>query len=369
MIISSIKLRNFKNYAEQDVQFHPEVNVIVGSNGMGKTNLLDAVYYCAFCKSNFQKQDKNVTQHDKAFFRLEAKLIPISQVPMQLKIIVEASKSKKVTLNQKEYDKLSDHIGMIPMILITPGDIQTLLDGSDDRRRLMDTCISQIDKPYLQQLIGYNRLLKQRNAYLKSLDDPRYVDKELLISFDNQMEDKAKFIYEKRSKFVDHINPELQSIYKNLSSGVEEVSLGYRSQLEEGDYLIRCEQHRDKDLQLRRSTFGVHKDDLILQLNDKSLKVFGSQGQLKTYILALKIAQFNYLKKHGKESPVLILDDIFDKLDGQRVRNLISFLLENSLGQIFISDTSLTRSSDILEELNYQHLVIQIENGQVVQSK
>lgn len=365
MIVNEISLTHFKNYENLKISFHPSLNVFVGKNGMGKTNLMDGVYFIAFCKSNFQRQDRNIVTHNLSYYRIESNLTAISGKIIDFRAVVEIGKPKRISINQSEYDRISHHLGLIPLIIIGPNDIHNLLAGSEERRKLIDSCICQIDKPYTRQLIEYTRLLKQRNSYIKSLLSIDQVDISLLESFNHQMAGRAKDIYLTRQKFIDTLNPSFSSIYQAISNQAEHAQLRYISQLENSDFLDLCKANLKKDLILKRTSAGIHKDDLELALDGKPLKTFGSQGQLKSFVLALKLAQYHYLKKIGSEIPVLLLDDIFDKLDRTRVKSLIQYLIEHTAGQIFITDTSEDRVSSILQELNESHKVFEIESGKI----
>lgn len=365
MIVNELRLSFFKNYKKLDVAFHPKLNLFVGQNGMGKTNLMDAVHFTAFCKSNFQRQDVKIATHNESFYRIESNLLSDKAQPIDFKAIVELGKGKRISLNQVEYDRISHHLGLLPLIFIGPNDIYTLLQGSEERRKLLDSCICQVDKNYTTKLIEYTQLLKQRNAYLKSLDRPDHVDMTLLDSFDTQMEGRANLIYEVRNSFVSELSPQFSTVYQGISNGAEESALSYKSQLSTSTFIELCKSNLKKDLILKRTSTGIHKDDIDLLLDDRSLKTFASQGQLKSFVLALKISQYEYLQKICAETPILLLDDIFDKLDRTRVKNLIVYLIEKEKGQIFITDTNQDRVSSILEELKVSHRVFIIEDGAV----
>lgn len=315
---------------------------------MGKTNLLDAVYYLSFCRSNYQHQDGNVVSFDKDAFRIEGTYLSSSDKLIKIEAKVKTTKSKKVSVNKKDYKKLSDHIGLIPLVMITPDDIQALKEGSEERRKLIDSCISQYSKSYLAALVKYNRVLKQRNAYLKTIFDKSRVDHTLLDSFDEQLLDPARTIHDGRVDFLEKFNPRFEEIYQSLAKGHEEMKCKIRSHMEESSLKELLLEKREKDIQLQRTSVGPHKDDLRIYMNDRLMKTFASQGQIKSGILAIKLAQYKLLSALNEEKPILLLDDIFDKLDRSRVEFLLSNVIENGFGQTFITDTHPTRVSELL---------------------
>jgi len=360
LILQQIKLYQFKNYTDLTLGLDPEFNIIVGKNGMGKTNLLDAVYYLSFCRSNYQHQDGNVVMFDKKSFRVHGEYISKEGRATSVTGVVQAGKSKKISKNKKEYTKLSDHIGCVPLVMITPDDIQSLKEGSEERRKLLDTCISQYDKSYLSALLKYNRIVKQRNAYLKSVYDKNRIDHALLDSFDMQMIDPAEIIHQERKKFIELFNPIFEEIYQHLAKGHEIMKCKIKSHLNEGDFKITLQKAREKDIALQRTSVGIHKDDLKIYMDDRLMKTFASQGQIKSGILSIKLAQHKLLVDIHKETPILLLDDIFDKLDRSRVEYLLEYILKNDLGQTFITDTHPTRVAELLEnrEQSYSKFVV-----------
>lgn len=349
MVLQQIKLYQFKNYPELSLEFNSKFNLVVGQNGMGKTNLLDAVYYLSFCRSNYQHQDGNVVSFNKDAFRIEGSYLNNDEKKTKVVAKVMTGKSKKMAVNNKDYKKLSDHIGLIPLVMITPDDIQSLKEGSEERRKLIDSCISQYSKPYLGALVKYNRVLKQRNAYLKSTYE-RNIDHTLLDSFDEQLLAPAQAIYDGRKDFLVKFNPKFEEIYQFLAKGHEIMHCKIRSQLDEASLKELLASKRDKDIQLQRTSVGPHKDDLKIYMNDRLMKTFASQGQIKSGILSIKLAQYKLLSELNEEKPILLLDDIFDKLDRSRVEFLLDYVLENKFGQTFITDTHQTRVSDLLDK-------------------
>lgn len=365
MILDQLILNQFKNYTQLKLNFNPKFNLIVGNNGVGKTNLLDAIYYLSICKSYFQHQDRNVVQFDKDFFTINGQYNTDKNKKLIIHAKVEVNKQKKISYNKKTYKKLSDHIGKIPVVIITPSDIQDLTEGSEERRKLLDTCISQYDPLYLQALVIHSRILKQRNAYLKSLEHAGHVDEDLLQSFDKQLLAPSDTIHKARLNFIEEFNPLFNEVYQQLSQGHEQMSCAIKSHLAEGDYLTQLLTSREKDLLLRRTSRGVHKDDLKIQMDDRPMKTFASQGQIKSGILSIKLAQYKLLGLHSEQKAILILDDIFDKLDRSRVSQLISFIIDENFGQVFISDTHPDRVQEILKTKNQDHSKFEVNDGNI----
>jgi DNA replication and repair protein RecF len=349
VLLRQIKLTQFKNYPAAVFDFDERLNCIVGQNGVGKTNLLDAIHYLAMCKSHFSLPDKNIIQHDQDFLRLEGhfyandkKEIIVAKLPRGKKKIMER--------NGVPYRTLLEHIGLIPVVMIVPDDTRLATEGSELRRRFLDTALSQMDRPYLQALSDYTNLLHQRNAALKQMTVQNSQNALLLQTYSEQMAAPAQLIFEKRKDFIQDWLPVFQKYYAHISGDVESVSCAYHSQLAEGDFMEMTKQAEAKDRILARTTVGIHKDDLIFYLEDYELKKYGSQGQLKSYVLALKLALYDLLKARTSENPIFLLDDIFDKLDDSRVRHLLELLLEKDFGQVFISDTHEGRVLALVKE-------------------
>lgn len=364
MYLQKIKLSNFKNYELQSVEFSTKVNCIVGLNGMGKTNLLDSIYYICMCKSHFGITDSFVKRHESKFIRIEGQFKKGKKRFKTVAKIIPKEK-KEFELNGVVYDKLADHIGTFPVVMITPFDLELVLEGSEIRRKFLDNTLSQIDGEYLNALIQYNRILRQRNATLKKFGESGRVDEGLLDIFDDQLVAPAQLIHEKRTHFSELFIPVFQEYYKIISSDQEQVSYTYRSQLKEQNFKELLKGNRQKDVILQRSTIGVHKDDLQFKIENFPLKKFASQGQTKSFILALKLAQYDLLKKEKNCPPLLLLDDIFDKLDAKRVEHLLKLLFEKDFGQIFFTDTHEDRLSVILDKLEIEHKQFVVKDGEI----
>ena len=365
MRISHLKLFNYRNYANTFAKFNPRFNLIVGQNGMGKTNLVDAIYFLGLTKSNFSSQEKHIIRNGEKFMRIEANFNHLTQ-NRQHRLVVKLQPGKKqLEFDHEVYSKLSEHIGKIPIVFIAPKDVHLLLDSSKERRKLIDQTLAQSDPEYLKALAKYNRLLKQRNEYLKSLDH-QSPDQIFLDSLSKSMEGPASFIFNTRKSFISIIDQITKYQYEIISDGKEVMTLEYQSQLSKNSLLELHEKNLAKDSILKRTTSGIHKDDLKIELDDSPLKFFASQGQLKSVIFALKFSQFVYLKDQLKNRPILILDDVFDKLDYLRVERLINILCKDNFGQIFITDTNQDRIAQILSMNNKEYKKLIIQNGVLI---
>jgi DNA replication and repair protein RecF len=347
MHIGRLQLFYFKNHEEQHLQFCNGINCITGPNGSGKTNILDAVYYLANTKSFFNGIDQQLIRHGQDFFSIHG----FFENENSTEILVNFTKGKKtLKKNGKTYNRLIDHIGIIQTVFITPYDISLILEGSEERRRFLDFTISQTDRSYLEQLSLYKKLLDQRNAFLKQAEG-RPVDPILLETFDDRMAKAGQIIFEKRRDFIAEFTSYFQELYRFLSGDAEHPTLLYVSELHEKPLLDILFLSREKDRVLQRTGSGIHKDDLEFLLSDFPLKKYGSQGQIKSYVIALKLAQYKYfLEKTGKK-PILLLDDIFEKIDGNRAGKLMELVARDYFGQIIITDTHADRVKEHLEGL------------------
>lgn len=365
MYLSKLQLSNFKNCATATLEFSKKMNCFVGENGMGKTNLLDAIHYLCTCKSHFATPDKLTTKHGEFFFRLEGKFKRLGR-RYQIVCKYDKQKQKKVMeANRVAYQRLADHVGLFPLVMIAPNDTRLILEGSENRRQFLDFLIVQIDARYLRQLMVYNKLLKQRNASLKQLDNPSDINFSLLEIYRQQMQAPAQYIYQKRREITTTFKPIFQQSYKAIAADKEQVDFRYASQLQKHSLGELFEEAQERDRLLQRTTKGIHKDDLKLTINGYPLKQFASQGQLKSYLLALKLAQYELIRQKNEVTPILLLDDIFDKLDKNRVQQLLKLLMEYQSGQIFITDTHEQRIGAIAEHLKTDYKQFKIIQGQV----
>jgi DNA replication and repair protein RecF len=360
MYLKQLQIANFKNYEENEFVFHENVNCFVGKNGSGKTNLLDAIHYLSFCKSAFSSQDIFSVRFNSEFFAIYGLFESLENKTTTKIGCVFKNGRKTMKANQKEYKKLSDHIGLFPLIMISPYDNDMINEGSETRRKFFDISISQFDKEYLLQLISYHKIIQQRNQLLKQYLSNERVDLTLLQIYNDQLIPLGNYIFEKRKQFVLDILPDFQKYYQILSNDFETVSLAYQSQLFDFDFEKGLQENETTDFRSAYSNFGTHKDDFLFLINEMPLKRFGSQGQQKSYSLSLKLAQYDYIVKRKKVKPILLLDDIFDKLDNFRITELLNMVGQNHFGQVFITDTDEERLRTILEKHQISSQIIRI---------
>lgn len=363
MYLHRLTLLNFKNVEEEQLEFVPGINLLLGLNGQGKTNILDAIYYLSFSKSYFNPIDSQNIRHDQPYFMIQGTFTDgVSET--EVNCALKRGQRKVFKRNKKEYDRLSDHIGMYPLVMNSPSDVGLILEGSDARRKFMDGIISQYDKQYLEHLLHYARVLEQRNALLKRLDKEK-VAYELIEVFNSQLGGLATLIHDRRKAFMQEFIPVFQKYYRLIGSEKEEVSLVYESQLHATNMESALAAAYDRDRVVQHTTVGIHRDDLVFQLNGFPVKKFGSQGQQKSYLIALKLAQHEYIGKWKGFAPLLLLDDIFDKLDHQRVTLLMDIVTGPDFGQVFITDTDTQKIPAIFEERKIPFAKFIIENGKV----
>lgn len=363
MRLNSLSILNYKNISEVELFFSPKINCFIGDNGMGKTNLLDAIYFLSFCKSHSNPIDSQNILHDTDFFMLQGKYL-VDENEEEIYCGMKRKQKKQFKRNKKEYERLSDHIGLLPLVLVSPDDAILISEGSDERRKFVDGVISQYNKPYLQTLLQYNNALKQRNALLKS---ELSVDKTLFEIWEEQMLNYGTYIFEQRKLFIKEFVPLFQNIYQTISGGNEQVSLIYQSQHENKEMKSAMSATRERDKILGYSTQGIHKDELEMLLDTYPIKRVGSQGQNKTYLISLKLAQFDFLKRAHNFSPLLLLDDIFDKLDANRVKKIIQLVSSEMFGQIFITDTNREHLDELLTQLSQSATIFTVKSGKISQ--
>ena len=341
MLIKELNILNYRNISEANLSPAKKINCFVGQNGMGKTNLLDAIYLLSFTKSSLTSQDAQCIMHSQDMAMVKATYVNDDE-EMTVSCGLKVGRKKQLRLSGKDYKRLLDHIGLIPLVLVSPRDQELISDGSDERRRFLDAVISQYDRPYLEHLTTYQGLLKQRNALLKQLQErpANDADNAVLDILEERMAAADHYIFNQRREFINAFIPYFNEIYSAVSSDKESVSLSYHSQLADRDILLSLHDTRQRDIILGWTSQGVHKDDITMLLNDYPLKQVGSQGQQKTYLIALKLGQALFLAdRAGARKPILLLDDIFDRLDQQRVENIIRLVTSERFGQIFITDT------------------------------
>ena len=347
MFLKKLSLTNYKNLEASQFKFEARINCFIGNNGIGKSNILDGIYHLAFTKSYFNPSSVQNIQFDKEFFVIEGKFENLGR-DEKINCSLKRGQKKVIKRNGKVYDRIAEHIGLIPLVIISPADQDLIIEGSMTRRKFIDSVIGQTDKNYLQNLLDYKKTLAQRNALLKYFALNRTFDKNTLDIYNHQMNELSKPIFDKRVAFMEEFIPIFKSRYKSISGDKEEIDIEFKSDLNENTLLQLLEQHLDKDKMLQFTSVGVHKDDLDFQISGSPIKKFGSQGQQKTFLIALKLAQFDFIKQVAGMSPIVLLDDIFDKLDQNRVAQTIQLFENETAGQIFISDTHEDRIKEAL---------------------
>jgi DNA replication and repair protein RecF len=362
MFLKELSLIHFKNYEEARLEFSPGVNCFVGNNGSGKTNLLDAVHYLSLCKSYFNPIDSQNIRHEAPFFVIQG-VFSDEEREENVYCGMKRGQKKVFKRNQKEYERLADHIGAFPLVMISPADAELITEGSESRRRFLDSVISQYDKNYLDKLILYNRALSQRNSLLRHFADSGNVDSASLEVWNMQLIAHGTPVYEERKDFITRFVPIFREYYSIISGGKEEVELVYASKLNQLSFEEALDQAFRRDIAVQHSTAGVHKDDLEFMMDGHPVKKMGSQGQQKSFLLALKLAQFEFIRRIKKEPPLLLLDDINDKLDEARVRKLMELVSDHRFGQVFITDTHPLRLAEMFREMEMECRVFEVKQG------
>lgn len=357
--IQNIKIIQFKNYSTASFNFNERVIGICGLNGKGKTNLLDALHYCCFTKSYFSATDAASVQFDKDGFRLEADA-NINEEEKKITCIHRGIGKKEITVNDVPYSKNSEHIGKFPCIMVAPDDAELITGGSEERRRFVDTLLSQLNSNYLQQLIDYNKILQQRNSLLKQFAETKKTDWPLLDVLDKQLEQPGNFIFNSRKQFTSELIPLVQEFYSHICGNAERITLQYESHLTNTSFTELLINSREKDTYLQRTSTGIHKDDIALLLNENNFRQTASQGQRKSLLFALKLAGFELLKKNKGFAPLLLLDDVFEKLDDNRMQYLLQMVCINNDGQVFITDTHKERLVQAFTKLSIRHQLIEL---------
>lgn len=360
MILKKLSILNYKNIEQADLVFSVKMNCFIGQNGMGKTNLLDAIYYLSFCKSSTNPIDSQVMRHEEDFFVIQGLYETEDGSEEDIYCGMKRKQKKHFKRNKKEYKRFSEHVGFIPLVMVSPSDGGLIAGGSDERRKFMDVAISQYEKRYLTALIDYEKALAQRNALLKMEEEP---DLELLGLWEEMMAEAGTVVYQFRKAFIEEFTPIFCKYYKRISQEKEEVSLAYVSHGDRGSLLEVIRDSRAKDRVMGYSLHGIHKDDLVMMLGGYPIKREGSQGQNKTYLIALKLAQFDFLKRASNTAPLLLLDDIFDKLDATRVEQIIRIVSGEDFGQIFISDVNREHLDKILASSGEDYRLFAVKDG------
>ncbi|MBP5560774.1 MAG: DNA replication/repair protein RecF [Muribaculaceae bacterium] len=368
MVLEHISILNFKNIAEARLDFSSGVNCLIGNNGQGKTNVLDAIHYLSYCRCFAGVNDSGVIRHGEPFMMLQGHYRRHGNEE-DITLSYQRGKRKVVKRNEKEYKRLSQHIGLLPLVMISPMDWDLIRGAGEERRRLMDQIISQGDKEYLDALIRYNKALEQRNSMIRhEMTDPL-----LFETVERALDEHASLIHTRRAEWVEQFLPIFMNYYGAIAGGGEKVRLGYKTHLEGGKSMLQLlNENRQRDIAIGYTTRGVHRDDIELWLDGHSMRRVGSQGQCKTYTIALRLAQFEFLKQRTSTTPILLLDDIFDKLDASRVENIMAVVSqpEGPFGQIFITDTNRTHLDHIVARTgDAGYAMMHVEGGVVTQQE
>lgn len=359
MYLKKISLFNYKNFSEANFAFDIKINCFVGKNGIGKTNILDAIYQVAYGKSYFNPLAVQNIKHGEDFFVIDAELEKENRVE-QIVCSLKKGQKKILKRNGKVYDKFSDHIGFVPLVIISPADRDLIIEGSETRRKFMDSVISQLDSLYLQQLIQYQKIISQRNALLKYFALNHVFDNDTLLIYNEQLNGLAQSIFEKRKEFIQEFIPIFNKHHQAITDSQETVQLVYESHLFDHNLATLLEENLHKDRALQYTSVGIHKDDLSFEIDSYPIKKFGSQGQQKSFLIALKLAQFEFLKKQSGVKPILLFDDIFDKLDESRVAKIVTMVNSDTFGQLFISDTHPERTEDIVKSTHQSYKIFSL---------
>ena len=364
VILEKLSLINYKNIQEATLELSPKMNCFIGHNGAGKTNVLDAVYYLSFCRSAFNPVDSQVIRHEQDFMMLEGTYSQpdAPESPLTVTCGMKRGQKKHFKRNKKEYKRLSEHNGLIPIVMISPADTFLIEGGSEERRRLMDVVIAQMDRTYMDALNRYSKALQQRNTLLKQDEEP---DLDMMSIWEEQMAAAGETIYRKRNLLATQLTPLFQQFYERISGGHERVSLNYVSHCQRGPLLEVIQRDRFKDRAVGYSLHGVHRDDLEIMIEGHQMKREGSQGQQKTFVIALKLAQFEMLKRTMPSVPILLLDDIFDKLDSSRVEQIVNLVSGDDFGQIFMTDTNREHLDQILAASSNDYKIFEVADGEL----
>jgi DNA replication and repair protein RecF len=365
MQLHTLQLINFKNYEQVKLDFSGKINVLVGKNGCGKTNLLDAIHYLSLTKSAFLSSDHYSIRHGEKFFSIKG-VFRSHKSTHEILCAAQIGAKKIIKEGVNEYQKLSDHIGKYPVVLIAPDDTELVKEGSEERRRFFDSIISQLDNHYLDALMRYNHALKQRNSLLKIFAESNSFDPITLESYDRVLAETGTLIFNRRKTFIQEFLPTFTRFFNFIVSD-ELVDLSYSCELLNTDYMQGLAANRQRDLYLQRTNFGIHRDDYVFTLANGDLKRLGSQGQQKSFIIALKLAQFEIIKNHKQLKPILLLDDIFDKLDDFRIQKLLELIKNEEFGQLFITDARPDRTTTLLSKINVDANIFEVMNGTVKQ--
>ena len=360
MYLKRLSLINFKNIGQEDLPLAPRITCFVGDNGAGKTNFVDAIHYLSMCKSAFSMTDMQSVRHGEEFFLLEGGYERSDGRSEQIVCSFARRGGKTLKRNGKEYERLSDHVGLIPVVIVSPADSALVSDAADERRRYLNGCLSQLDRTYLAAVMRYNAVLAERNKYLKIGSD-----EEMLLVYDRQLAEHGQTIFERRRAFAERMQPLVGEYYARLSGRRERVELTYRSELADTSGMEMLQRARQRDLASQFTTSGIHRDDLMLSIDGYPLRKYGSQGQQKSFLVALKLAQYRIVDEEKGEKPLLLLDDLFDKLDTGRVERLLRLVSDDAFGQIVVTDCNRARLETILGRQGCDYLLYTVEQGRI----
>jgi DNA replication and repair protein RecF len=366
MYLKKLSILNFKNYPEAELAFSSHVNCLTGNNGEGKTNVLDAIHYLSFCKSFFNPIDSQNILHEAPFLLIQG-LFDLNDTEEEVYCGIKRNQKKQFKRNKKEYQRLADHIGLFPLVMISPADSELITEGSESRRKFIDSVIAQFDREYLESLIQYNKVLTQRNALLKQFASRGNFDKDSIEIWDMQLIEQGNKVFKKRTDFINDFIFIFQKYYELISGGQEQVGIQYVSHLNDTSFEEVLAKSLNRDRMTEYTTVGIHKDDLEFTINGYPLKKYASQGQQKSFLIALKLAQFDFIKNIKNFTPILLLDDIYDKLDDRRVKHLMELVSSDHFGQLFITDTHPSRLADLFKNTKADFKVFKITNGNTVE--
>lgn len=358
-VLEKIVISDFRNIQLQELEFSPNVNCVSGNNGEGKTNLLDAIYYLSMTKSAFSTSDKFNFRHGTTEFSLSGTYRMPNGLSSRFAVRITSGGEKKVKRDDKQYGKVSEHIGVLPIVMVSPSDITMVSESGEERRRFVNSVLSQMDKEYMSMMQQYNRLLLQRNRMLKELNP----DRTLIEVMDLRMSALAEPVYQARKRFIEELNPIVAEYYRMLSGGSEQVDIEYDSELSKAGLDVLLSSSYEKDKMLKYTTSGIQRDDFIFRMNGHPIRRYGSQGQQKSFLVSLKFAQYEIMKKKYGFAPILLLDDVFDKLDMGRISNLLQMVASNDFGQIFITDSNKVRMSGIVDGLTQDRAYYETSSG------
>lgn len=368
MFLEQLKISDFKNCTSAELHFSEKINCFIGNNGAGKTNLLDAIYYLSFCKSYFNLLDQQNIRHGCEVFALHGLYLRNGEHDL-VSCVQRKAHKKSFKFNKKEYERLADHIGKLPLVMISPYDRDLINEGSDLRRKFIDGVLSQFDPVYLDKLLQYNQIILQRNTLLRQFAETGRYDPALLDLWDAQLSPLGHAIFEKRKAFLETFVPIFRHYYTRVADSSEDVDIQYESSLSTNNLYESLKRTTDRDRQLKFTTYGIHKDELNFLISGYPLKKFGSQGQQKSFVIAVKLAQFDFMRNIMGYKPILLLDDIFDKLDDKRVSSIIQLTGHDNFGQVFITDTQEQRISRLFHETSIDHRIFHVMKGTVTQTE